>query len=167
MPNTGLVFGIDGEIDAWAERGVGSQYAVPGLDVYVPMLRSTHTGVRLGARGLIQSRGALLNTSAFVPRGDDIDALRDGTFLQLEAEVTQPVVHRRRKHSSPILREGPLGLRVWRGVGVGWRWNVAASRHLGWGGAQSGARLFYRFNVDLRIGAAYRPGTNEVQAVYR
>jgi hypothetical protein len=168
VPNTGLVLGVDGEFDAWTERGPGSQYAVPGLDVYVPMLRSTNTGVRLGARGLIQNRGALLNTSTFAPRGSDIDALRDGTFLQLEAEVTQPLWYI--DDGSTLL---PVYGKVLSVYGFGetlGRIGEGAWRHrtssVG-AGISLEARIFYRFNVDLRIGAAYRPGANEVQAVYR
>jgi len=168
VPNSGIVFGLDGEFDAWTEQGTGSQYVVPGLDVYLPVLRSSNTGVRLGGRALLQNQGALVNTSNFVPRGHDINVLRDETFLQLEVELTQPFWY-----IDDGLTLFPFYAKVLSVYGFGetmgritdGTWRERASS-VG-GGLSLEARLFYWFNLDLRIGAAYHPRQNDVQAIYR
>ena len=50
-----------------------------------------NNGLVPGARGLVQNRNALLNTNAFAPRGYDVNALPGGVYVQLEAEVIQPL----------------------------------------------------------------------------
>jgi hypothetical protein len=170
VPNTGIVVGAQGEFDAWTERGPGSQYVLPFLDGYVPVLRSSNTGVRLGARALFQSDEALLNTTTFVPRGhgEEANVLDSGTFLQLEAEVTQPLWY---------IDDGttlfPFYAKVLSVYGFGetlgriddgtWRHAVSS---IG-GGLSLQTRLFYTFDLDLRLGVAYKPQAQEIAAIAR
>ena len=91
VPNDGLVLGARAETDLWVRQGPASRYLIPQLDVYLPSVRPSNTGIRLGARGLVQNRNALLNTNAFAPRGYDVNALPDGVYVQLEAEGIQPL----------------------------------------------------------------------------
>jgi hypothetical protein len=170
VPNTGVVLGVQGEFDAWAERGAGRQYVLPSLDAYVPLLGSTNTGIRLGARALVQNQGALLNTSTFVPRGydEEADALARGTFLQLEAEVTQPVWYV--DDGLTLLPVYAKALSVYGfgetlGQVTDGAWRHAFSS-VG-AGLRLGMRLFYAFNFDLRLGVAYKPGANEVAPIGR
>ena len=170
VPNSGLVIGASGEFDAWTEGGrPGSRYLQPGLDVYVPMLRSTNTGVRLGVRALFQSEGALVNTSTFVPRGyDDVGVLRSDPFVQFEAEITQPLWY-----IDDGLTLLPVYAKVFSVYGFGealgrvenGTWQRAISS-MG-AGLSLEARLFYWFNVDLRLGFAYRPSEDDVVSVFR
>jgi hypothetical protein len=169
VPNTGLVVGVDGEFDAWTERGPGSQYVVPGVDVYVPVLRSTNTGVRLGVRALFQSRRALVNTSTFVPRGyEDLETLSSDSFLQFEAEVTQPLWYI--DDGLTILPVYAKALSVYGfGETLGlvdegtWRRAVSSVG----AGLSLETRVFYLFNVDVRVGFAYRPRVGDVVSVFR
>ncbi len=180
VPNTGVVLGAEGEFDAWTERGPGSQYLVPFLDVYLPVLRSTNTGVRLGVRGLFQNRGALVNTSTFVPRGyDDLDALLSDPFLQFEAEVSDPFLQFEAEVTQPLwyIDDGLTLLPVYAEVlsvygfgetlgrvdGGAWRRAVSSVG----AGLSLETRLFYLFSVDFRVGFAYKPGPNETVTIFR
>jgi hypothetical protein len=168
VPNTGLVLGVQGELDAWTERGPASQYAVPGLDVYLPLLRSTNTGIRLGARGLLQNRDALVGTGTFVPRGHDASALRGGTYLQFEAEVTHPLWYI--DDGLTILPVYAKALSVYGfgetlGAVEGGTWR--RTRSAVGAGLSLEARLFYAFDLDFRLGFAYKPEGGEVAAIYR
>jgi len=170
VPNTGLVLGAQGEFDAWTDRGPGSQYLVPSVDVYVPVLRSTNTGVRLGVRGLFQNRDALVATSTFVPRGyeNDVGTLGRDPFLQFEAEVTQPLWY---------IDDGLTLLPVYaEALSVyGFAETMGSVKGSVWrrrftsvgAGLSLKARIFYRFNLELRAGVAYKPWENEVEPVFR
>jgi hypothetical protein len=169
VPNTGLVLGGRAEIDAWTEGRTNGHGSLARLDVYVPTLRAFHTGVRLGARALFQSREAVFNTGSFVPRGhSSVQQLPSGPFLQFEAEVTQPVW---------FIDDGitlfPFYAKALSVYGFGetlgqveqGRWREAVSS-VG-GGLRFECRVFYSFDLDLRLGAAYRPGLNDVVTIYR
>jgi hypothetical protein len=169
VPNTGLVVALQGEVDAWTEAGPASRGLVTGVDAYLPFLRSTNTGLRLGARALVQNRASIFNTDTFVPRGyPDITRLPSTPFLQLEAEVTQPLWY-----VDDGLTLLPIYLKAVSLYGFGetlgavdggaWRWQRSSVG----GGVSVQLRLFYQFNVDLRLGAAYRPEVGDVTAVYR
>ena len=168
VPNTGVVLGVQGELDAWAERGPESRYVVPGLDVYVPVLRSTNTGIRLGARGLLQNRSALLNTRTFVPRGHDLSVLREGTYVQFEAEVTQPLWFIDDGLTVPPVYAKALsvyGFGETLGVVEDGFWRRARTS-VGVGLSLE-TRLFYAFDLELRVGVAYKPEAGEMEAIYR
>jgi hypothetical protein len=170
VPNTGLVFGAQSEIDAWTERGPGNQYVLPFLDAYLPVLRSANTGVRLGARALFRTPGTRVGVSTFVPRGYDGLPRASGNepFLQLEAEVTQPLWFI--DDGLTILPLYAKALSVYGfgetlgQVGEG-RWRHAFSS-VG-GGLSLQARIFYALDVRLRLGVAYKPQTQEVTAISR
>lgn len=169
VPNTGLVLGVQGEIDAWSERGARGQGSITRLDVYVPTFRSVHTGVRLGVRALFQSQDAIFNTGTFVPRGhSSVQQLPSGPFLQFEAEVTQPLWYI--DDGITLLPFYAKALSVYGfGETLGrvedGRWREAISS-VG-GGVQLECRVFYGFDLNLRVGAAYRPDANEVVTIYR
>jgi hypothetical protein len=170
VPNSGLVLGAQGEFDAWTERGPGSQYVVPFLDAYVPVLRSSNTGIRLGARTLFQNRDALVNTTTFVPRGyeDEADVLADGTFLQLEAEVTQPVWYIDGGLTivpfyAKALSVYGFGETLGRVTDGAWRHSFSSVG----GGLSLQTRLFYTLNFDFRLGVAYKPQAQEVTPIVR
>jgi len=169
VPNTGTVLSVRSEIDAWTSEGPGSRALIAGVDTYLPLLRDVHTGLRVGGRLLAQNRGAIYNLSTFGPRGYDL-GIGGGTFLQLEAEVTQPLWY---------IDEGltllPMYAKVLSiygfgemlgpvGEGRSFRKNRIAS--IG-GGLSLEVRLFYLLNLDLRAGLAYRPGRDDIRAIYR
>lgn len=159
VPNTGLVFQAQGTFDAWTDRGAGTMAGVAGADVYLPFLRDTHTGIRLGARALSQRRGGVFNVGTFVPRGYDVGVLPSGTVLQFEMEVTQPLWYIDDGVTLvPVYAEAlsayGFGESMGRMRGRGWNEVVTSVG----GGLQLEARFFYNFELDLRIGVAYQPG---------
>ncbi len=168
VPNTGLVVGAQGEVDAWTERGPGSRYVIPRLDVYLPVLRSANTGIRLGARGLIRNRDAFVSTQTFVPRGYDTTGLPKNTYLQLEAEVTQPLWY-----IDDGLTLLPLYAKALSIYGFGEALGVVEegawrrTRSSVGGGLSLEVRLFYAFDVDLRLGVSYKPQAGKVDEIYR
>lgn len=169
VPNTGLVVGLQGELDAWTESQSPGQGMVAAVDTYVPVLKRTNTGARFGLRALVQNRSSIFNTSRFVPRGyGTVSTLPAGPSLQFETEITQPLWY-----IDDGLTLLPIYLKSLAGYGFGETlgvienggWNRALST-VG-GGLSLETRFFYRFNLTLRIGAAYRFETNDFAAVYR
>ncbi len=175
VPNTGIVLGLQGEVDAWTSEGGASQGLVTSVDTYLPVLRSSHTGIRLGARVLAQNEASIFGTGSFVPRGYEgglgagyeVDR-QHGTFLQLEAEVTQPLWY---------IDDGFTLLPLYAKVlsVYGFAETLGTVRKDPWpqalssvgGGVSLEVRVFYGFGLDLRIGAAYRPQTGDVVTIYR
>jgi len=170
VPNTGLVFGAQSEIDAWTERGPGNQYVLPFLDTYLPVLRATNTGVRLGARALFRTPGTRVSVTNFVPRGYDALPQFSGNepFLQLEAEVTQPLwfiddgLTLLPLYAKALSVYG-FGETLGRVEGGTWR---HAFSSVG-GGLSLQARIFYALDVNLRLGVAYKPQAQEVTVIGR
>jgi hypothetical protein len=168
VPNTGLVLQAQGTFDAWTDRGTGTVAGVAGADVYLPFLRDTHTGIRLGTRVLSQRQGGVFNVGTFVPRGYDIGVLPAGTFLQFEMEVTQPLWYIDDGVSLvPVYAEAlsVYGFGESMGRVSGRDWNEAFTS-VG-GGLQLEARFFYNVEFDLRIGVAYQPGLGQGTVIGR
>lgn len=169
VPNTGTVLGIQGEFDAWTDAGTRSEGLVASLDTYAPSLQSSHTGIRLGGRMLFQNRASIFDTGTFVPRGhSSFNRLPSGPFLQLEVEITQPVWYI--DDGLTLLPFYAKALSLY-GFGEvlgsvdGGHWRRALSS-VG-AGLSLETRVFYGFNLDLRIGAAYRPETEDIVTIYR
>ncbi|PSQ95125.1 MAG: hypothetical protein BRD55_11410 [Bacteroidetes bacterium SW_9_63_38] len=169
VPNTGVVLGLQGEADVWTDGPDASRGLVASADTYLPVLRDTHTGIRLGARALVQNQGSVFSVGTFVPRGhSSVDRLPSGPFLQFEAEVTQPLWYIDDGSTLlPLYAEvlALYGFGETLGSVEGWGWQRARSS-VG-GGVSLRIRLFSRFRLDLRVGAAYRPEATDVTTVYR
>ncbi|MFO8100015.1 MAG: hypothetical protein R6T83_10410 [Salinibacter sp.] len=168
VPNTGLVMQAVGQFDAWTDQGAGTVAGIVGADVYAPFLRGSHTGIRFGARVLSQKEGSVFNVRSLVPRGVATAALPAGTFLQLETEVTQPLWY---------IDDGvslvPFYAKALSVYGFGeslgrvrsGRWNEQVTS-LG-AGLRLQARFFYTFEIDLRLGAAYRLAEDRIDVIGR
>jgi len=170
VPNTGTVIGVRGEFDAWTDGDVpGSQGLLASVDTYLPVLREQNTGIRLGARALLQNRGSIFNTETFVPRGhSSVRRLPSGPFLQLEAEVTQPVWYvddgvTLVPFYAKALSVYGFGETLGEVDGGGWQHALSSVG----AGVSLTARVFYGISLDLRVGAAYRPVRGDVVGVYR
>jgi len=170
VPNTGTVVGAQAEIDAWTEGPLpSSQGLIASVDTYLPVLRETHTGIRLGARALLQNRGSIFNTETFVPRGhSSVERLPSGPFVALEAEVTQPLWYIDDGFTllplyAKALSVYGFGEPLARLVRAEWRRTLSSVG----GGVSLSVRVFYGFNLDLRIGAAYRPERGDVVGISR
>lgn len=177
VPNSGMALGIQGTFDPWVDEGpvrIGTRSGVrSALSVYLPFLRDTHTGIRLGGSLLAQD-GPAFGTSTFVPRGyDSLGALdgaawSSGTFLRFDAELTQPLWYIDDGLSlipvyAKVLSVYGFGQTLGRVADGRWR-EVASSVGAG---LSLRSRFFYIFDLDLRVGAAYRLGPNDLELVYR
>ena len=162
VPNQGLVLRSFAEVDAWTDGVAPSRALVTEADLYLPLALRSHTGIRLGAGLITQNRGAVFSLDAFVPRGFEDAVLGSGTFYRLDAEVTQPLW---------FIDDGWTLVPAYAKALYGYGFAQTLSGVQGGGqrsslGAGLGLqfRLFYIFNFDLRVGAAYRvePGDFEV-----
>lgn len=177
VPNTGLVLGVGGEFDTWVDPGQTSISArrgiTSGLSIYMPFLRESHTGIRVGA-GLLTQNQPTFSTSTFVPRGyDGLASINQvtrasGTFLRFDVEVTQPLWYI--DEGVSVLPVYAKALSVY-GFGetfgrvTGNTWEERASS-IG-AGLSLRIRFFYLLDFDLRFGGAFRFGPNDAQAIYR
>ena len=168
VPNTGLVLQAQGTLDAWTDRGRGTVAGRVGADMYLPVLRASHTGLRLGARLIAQRAGSVLNVRSVVPRGTDVGALPGGAFLQLETEVTQPLWYIDDGVSlvpfyAKVLSIYGFGETLGRVRAGGWTEQLTSVG----GGISLEARFFYNFALDLRVGIAYQPGRQSAEVIGR
>ena len=91
IPNTGVVLSTSARTDVYANRGERGRALVARLDLYLPLLRASNTGLRLNVGVLTQNRTALFDPLFFLPRGYGDVLLESGTFLRYEADVVQPL----------------------------------------------------------------------------
>lgn len=173
MPNTGLSVDVAGRVDPWMERrrpGMrGRQRALRSqANVYLPFLRRSNTGLRLGAGVLAQNRPSF-DPIVVLPRGyDELPGRSRGTFLRLGAEVVQPLWY---------IDDGLTLLPVYFGAFSVYGFGQTLGRVStdGWqdtrrsvgGGIALDTQLFYRFSVQLRAGLAYQVGPGTVTPTFR
>ncbi len=166
-PSAGVVWVTSAEIDAWTD-GVGASRAVRStLRGYLPLFPRTNTSIRVGGGLLAQNRGSIVNIDTFVPRGYEDRGLGEGTFLRLDAEVTQPLW---------FVDDGftmlPLYVKAVYTYGFGQTLH-ALEKSKGprlssvGGGLGVRFRFFYLLDFDLRIGGAYRLEPGDGTVVYR
>ncbi len=169
VPNTGTVVGVQGELDPWTERRSMGRGVVAGTDTYLPLLTASNTGIRVGVRTLLQNRRSVFNTSTFGPRGyDDLADLPTDPFLQFETQITQPLWY---------IDDGmtllPIYLKSLAAYGFGETLGTVSEgtwrrrRSTAGGGLQLETRILHRFDLNFRVGAAYRFETDDVVAIYR
>jgi hypothetical protein len=173
VPNTGLVLGAEGAYDIWAESlrpGLGGRHRAlrSDLSLYLPFLRSSNTGLRLGANVLAQE-GFAFDAKPFAPRGyDALPGGPAGTFLRLDAEVVQPLWYVDDGLTAVPVYLGALSVygvgQTLGRVGTG-KWK-APQTSVGVGLGLD-VTLFYHFSTRLRIGAAYRVGPGELTPTFR
>ncbi|MFB6249063.1 MAG: hypothetical protein ABEL97_10885, partial [Salinibacter sp.] len=173
IPNTGLILGAEGSYDAWTDEmrsGLGGKHKAlrSNLSVYLPFLRRSNTGLRLGASVLTQNRSSFA-PAPFAPRGyDTLPGGPGGTFLRFDAEVVQPLW---------FIDDGLTVLPVYLDAlsAYGFGQTVGRVGATGWQDAKTSVgaglgldvRFFYRFGLTLRVGAAYRVGPGDVTTTFR
>lgn len=173
IPNTGLVIGTEGSYDAWTEdmrSGLDGRHKSlrSNVSLYLPFLRGSNTGLRLGANVLTQNRSSF-DSELFAPRGyDTLPGGPEGTFLRFDAEVVQPLWY---------IDDGLTVLPVYLGAlsAYGFGQTIGQVDSGGWQDAKTSVgaglglsvNLFYQFNLKLRAGAAYRVGPGDVTATFR
>ena len=164
IPNTGLAVTGLAEVDAWTDGVAESRALIAQVFAFVPVSLQTHTGFRLDAAVISQNRGAIFTLDSVVPRGYEDDPLGKGTFLRLGAELVQPLAY-----VDDGMTLVPVYLKALYAYGFGQTlgrvqdgFNGPLRSSVG-GGVGVRARLFYRLDLDLRLGLTYRlePGSFE------
>lgn len=168
-PNTGTILAVTASLDAWRENGVPRRGAITQLTQYLPLSLRRHTGVRLQAGLLTQNQGAIYNLDRFLPRGHQDAFLGEGSFLQLNLEVLQPLWY---------IDDGfvllPLFFKALYAYGFAETLLPVDGREQPWsrlsavgGGLGMQFRFFYIFDFDLRLGASYLVEANRWETTYR
>lgn len=173
IPNTGLSLDVEGAVDPWVEkRHVGMTKRRRAIrsraNLYLPFLRRSNTGLRLGA-GVLTQNAASFDPLFVLPRGyGELPGRANGTFLRLGGEVIQPLWYIDDGLTLVPLYFGALsvygfGQTLGRVSVDGWQ---GAQRSVG-GGIALDTRLFYRLSLRLRVGLAYRLGPGDVRPTFR
>ncbi len=174
VPNSGLVLSTSGIFDVWTDArdvDLGADHAVLGIAaLYLPWLSRWNTGIQLSAGVVSQRQGTEYGLSTFVPRGSDNVRVGPGTFVRLRGEVIQPLWF---VDDGGVLL--PIYMKALYAYGFASTLTEAdetltrTSRRLSavGGGLGIRLRLFSLLDLDLRAGAAYRPGQGDTVPVYR
>lgn len=168
IPNQGVLLTVQSLLDVHREQGNPARGVITRFTGYLPFLQRANIGLQLHAAWLSQNRDGIYNLDRFLPRGytDDI-ALGRGNHLVAGFEYVQPLwfadnglfmipIYLKALYAfgytegllntdAVVLdEENPIPSQSRRslfssGIGLGARF-----------------RLFYLFNFDLRLTAAYR-----------
>ncbi len=165
VPNTGTLLHSSATVDVWEESGAPRRGLIASVFRYTSFSLRSHTSVRFGARFLTQNRGSIYDLTTILPRGHEDAYLDRGSFVGADIEIVQPV---RYIDNGWVLV--PLYVKAVYTYGF-----AEALRTLGGGHAFSSAgvgigvqlRLFYLFDVDLRVGAAYVIEERRLVATWR
>lgn len=165
VPNRGLVLRSVAEIDGWSSRAARRGWRASAR-IYLPFLARYNTGISFYGRLLTQTRASVLRADAVLPRGYAREGLPGGTFGALGAEVIQPIT---------FIDDGwttvPLYIKSLYAYGFTeglWGRNAQVAPRSSFGaGLGVRCRFFYVLDLDLRIGAAIRPTSNDIRLIYR
>ncbi len=159
VPNTGLTLSAVAEADAWT-RGGGvrpSRALQMESSLYLPFLKVSSTGLRLGAALLTQNGGGLFDADLFGPRGYEGEGLGAGTFARLDLELTRPLWY---------IDDGfvlvPFYFKALYAYGFAQALRPVESRFVSGSRSSVGAglglelRFFHHFDVALRLAGAFR-----------
>ena len=165
MLRRGLILQAVSEVDLWSNRPrrLG---ALGAVRLHVPLWPQWNTGVNVYARVLSQNRTAVISPSALLPRSYNDRGLGAGTFATWGAEVLQPLTY-----VDDGLTLVPLYVQALYAYGFAESIRAlegeAGSLSAVGGGLGIRLRFFYALNVDLRLGAAYRPTDRDVRLITR
>jgi hypothetical protein len=143
-------------VDVSAE-GRSLKRALIGLgDVYFPFLSKFNTGLALSSGFVTQNSPSVFNLDFFKPRGREDLFIAAGTYLRYGFTVTQPIL---------FIDDGFLMLPVYLKAAFlyGFVDHLKSTRdserdYSSFGGGLGlQLRLFYNFDIDLKLEAAYSP----------
>lgn len=159
-PNSGVVLRGFGDLDL-AVSDLESKRAITGLaDFYVPLLTRSNTTLRFNTGVLNQNSPSVFNLDFFKPRAREDIFLPAGNFARFSAEMRQPLL---------FVDDGltllPIYIQVLYLYGFADHVRSMDGETPSYSSVGAGAgirfRVFYYFNVDLRMEAAYLPDTQE------
>ena len=165
IPNSGIGIRFFSDIDV-AVNGGSLKRALIGLgDIYLPLLARINTGLRINTGVVIQNSPSVFNLDFFKPRGREDVFIPTGTSYRYGFTATQPIL---------FIDDGLLLLPVYFKAAFvyGFADRLLTTgidsedySSLGFGvGLQ--LRLFYTFDLDLRLEAAYSPDRKSWDVAY-
>jgi len=165
VPNSGIGVRLFADVDLSAE-GRNIKRALVGLgDLYLPWLSKYNTGIRLNTGFVVQNSPSVFNLDFFKPRGREDIFIPEGTFYRYGITITQPIlyiddglfllpvffkaafVYGFADYLKPRNKADPEYSSVGAGIGIQ-------------------LRLFYTFDINLRLEAAYHPEKKRWDAGY-
>ncbi|TDI76095.1 MAG: hypothetical protein E2O84_03375 [Bacteroidetes bacterium] len=159
-PNSGVVFRGFGDTDLIVSD-LDSEHAITGLvDAYVPLLTRSNTSFQFNAGLLNQNSPSVFNLDFFKPRGREDIFLSAGSYARYSVTVRQPLL---------FVDDGftllPIFFQVFYVYGFADHVRSISGDELSYsslgGGAGVRFKVFYFFNVDFRVEAAYLPDEQE------
>ncbi|MDX1547460.1 MAG: hypothetical protein R3247_10755, partial [Rhodothermales bacterium] len=168
VPNTGIVFNSIASVDAWRAQGTPRRAALGVVQLYLPVAPHRHTGLWLSAGVLTQNQGGIFDLDRFVPRGYEDEFFGSGTVATVGLDAVQPV-----RYIEDGLVIVPAYVKVLYAYGFAETLvrvsGQARQRSFSSLGAGLGVqlRLFYLYDLDLRLGASYRVEEGRWVEVFR
>ena len=175
IPNTGLVLAATARADVYARPSERGRAAAAQLDLYLPFLRATNTGLRLDVGVLAQNPFAFLDLPRFLPRHrDGAVFLGEGAFVRYGLEAVQPLrfvddgfvlvpLYVKALYAYGFAETvQPLGSTALLPTSSGHRRLSALGAGLG-----VQVRLLHLLDLDLRLGLAFSPESRRWHRVYR
>lgn len=165
VPNSGIGVQLFADVDLSAEGG-NIERALIGLgDLYLPWLSKYNTGIRLNTGFVVQNDPSVFNLDFFKPRGREDILIPDGTFYRYSLTITQPILY---------IDDGLFLLPVFFKAAFVYGFadylkstksSVRDYSSVG-GGIGLQLRLFYTFDINLRLEFAYLPEKHRWDAAY-
>ena len=171
IPNSGFLLQAAARRDVWTD-GTGftrQSGAISDGSLFLPLLRTWNTGIRLGAGLVYQRTGSEYGLDRFLPPGNEGRFVFGGTLVRLRGEVVQPITY-----VDDGMTSIPFYLQSIYGFGFastardvdGSPLQGATLTSLG-GGLGAQFRIFSALSIDLRVGAAYRVQQGDVVSFVR
>ncbi len=165
VPNSGIGVRFFADVDLSAE-GRNIKRALIGLgDLYLPWLSRTNTGIRMNTGFVVQNSPSVFNLDFFKPRGREDILIPVGTSYRYSLTITQPILY---------IDDGLLLLPIFFKAAFVYGFvdylksTKDSVRDYSSVGAGIGLqlRLFYTFDFNLRLEAAYLPEKHRWDAAY-
>lgn len=168
VPNTGVIFSVNGLVDAAVEEGEARQALLAEASLYLPFFMQHNIGLELDAGLISQNQGSIYNLDFFMPRGQENIFLGEGTFIRYGAEMTLPLAY-----IDNGFMLAPLYFRALYAYGFAeslhptddWS-DVSRVSSVG-GGIGLQLRLLSVASLDLRVAYAYRLEAGDGEVVFR
>ena len=160
MPNSGLTVEVSSKAGIWDRRGSPRQAVYARIAQYWSLSRLMHTGVRVRATLIEQSRPWIYNLEPVMPRGYEGERVDAKTLIGADAEIIQPLW---------FVENGfvlvPAYFEALYAYGFAeWMYGRQTARTYRSVGAGLGLQLRFAhyLQMDLRAGLAYLPDTGQV-----
>ncbi len=163
IPNHGVALSLNSTLDLRNTRGIENRAMIGRLTGYLPFLRNVNIGLQAYGTLLVQNRGGVYNLDRFLPRGyKDEVFLERGNHAVLGFEYVQPIWYvDNGLFMVPLYVKAIYAFGFTEGLitdGFVASNDAIQTGNIISSGAGVGVqfRVFYHFNFDLRLTAAFR-----------